>query len=77
MSPHLVELIVRLGRENRSWAAYASRESWQALASGWGRRRSGGPLAAMGWASARRGPTWAEFLRAQAKGIMATDFFTC
>ena len=58
MSPQLVELIVRLGRENRTWGCV----------------RIQGELRKLGIRVG--GPTWAEFLRTQAKGILATDFFT-
>jgi putative transposase len=77
MSAELVALIVRLGRENRSWGyvriqgelaklgiRVGATSVWRVL-----RRHGLGP-------APRRGPTWAEFLRAQAEGILATDFFT-
>jgi transposase len=78
MSPQLVELIVRLGRENRSWGCVRIQAELAKLGIRVGatsvrrvlRRHGLGP-------APRRSPTWAEFLRAQAKGIMATDFFTC
>ena len=77
LSAELVELIVRLGRENRSWGCVriqgelrkvgvrvAATSVRRVL-----RRHGLGP-------APRRGQTWAEFLRAQAKGILATDFFS-
>jgi transposase InsO family protein len=77
LADDIVELICRLGRENRNWGCV----------------RIQGELRGLGvWVSAtsirralrrhrlgpapRRGPTWSEFLAAQAKGILATDFFT-
>jgi transposase InsO family protein len=77
MSDELVELIVRLGRENRRW----------------GCRRIHGELRKLGIRVSvtsirrvlrghglgpvpRKGPTRSEFLRAQANGSLATDFFT-
>jgi transposase InsO family protein len=73
-----VELIVRLARENPRWGYLrivgelkklgftASKTSVAAVL----RRHRLPP------APRRAGPTWSEFLRAQAKGILATDFFT-
>jgi len=72
-----VELIVRLARENPRWGYLrivgelkklgiaVSKTSVAAVL----RRHRLPP------APRRSGPTWNEFLRAQAKGILATDFF--
>jgi putative transposase len=73
--PEIVELIVRLGKENRSWGCVRVQGELRKLgvrlsASSVRRvlRRHGlGP-------APRRGPSWTEFLRAQASGILATDF---
>ncbi|MHB1509602.1 MAG: transposase family protein [Acidimicrobiales bacterium] len=77
LSAELVDLVVRLGRENRSWGCVRIQGELRKLgirlsASSIRRvlRRHGlGP-------APRRGPSWSEFLRAQAESILATDFFT-
>ena len=51
--------MLRLARENESWRY----------------RRIHGELAGINPAPRRDGPGWAEFLRSQAKGILALDFF--
>jgi transposase InsO family protein len=73
-----VELIIRLARENPRWGylrvvgelkklgVTVSKSSVASVL-----RRHGLPRAPR-----RVGPTWTEFLRAQAKGIVATDFFS-
>jgi transposase InsO family protein len=77
MRDDLVELIVRLGRENRRWGCVQIQGELRKLglkvsASSIRRvlRRHGlGP-------APRNGPTWSEFLRSQAYCVLATDFFT-
>jgi transposase InsO family protein len=77
MSGELVGLIVRLGRENRRWGCVRIQGELRKM----GIRVSAtsirrvlrhyglGPVP-------RKGPTWSEFLRAQASSVLATDFFT-
>ena len=73
-----VDLIVRLARENPRWGYLRIAGELKKL----GVTVSKGSVAnvlrrhRLPPAPRRAGPTWAEFLRAQAKGIVATDFFT-
>ncbi len=77
MASELVGLVVRLGRENRSWGCVRIQGELRKL----GIRVSATSIrrilrrAGLGPAP-RGGPTWAEFLRSQAHSVVATDFFT-
>src|ERR1019366_9415660 len=76
LNDEIVELIVRLGRENKRWGCVRIQGELRGLkihvsASSIRRvlRSHGlGPVP-------RGGPTWKQFLAAQASGILATDFF--
>jgi transposase InsO family protein len=77
IDPELQELIIRLARENARWGCVRIQGELRKLGIEVGAstirrilRRAGLPPAS------RRGPTWSEFLRAQAQGIVACDFFT-
>jgi transposase len=78
IDPDARDLIVRLGRENPRWGYHRIRGELLKL----GIRISATTVrtillrAGMNPAPRRAGPTWAEFLRSQAAGIWATDFFT-
>jgi putative transposase len=72
------ELIVRMGRDNPRWGCPRIRGELAKL----GIRVSATRIRTLlrgnglGPAPRRAGPTWSEFLRAQARGILAFDFFT-
>ena len=76
--PAVVELVLRLARENPPWgylricgegAKLGMRVSATSVRNIL-RRHGLGPAPRQG------GPTWAEFLRSQAAGVLACDFFT-
>jgi putative transposase len=77
LGPEVRELILRLARENPRWGYQRIRGELLKL----GIRVSATTIATLlrrhGLGPApRRGPTWGEFLRSQAAGILACDFLT-
>jgi hypothetical protein len=78
IEPGVRELIVRLGRENPRWGYQRIRGELLKL----GIRISATTVRTillrhgLDPAPRRAGPTWTQFLRSQAAGILATDFFT-
>ena len=78
VEPAVVELLVRLARENRRWGYLRIKGELAKLGVSVSatsvrkvlHRRGLGP------AGRRGGPSWSEFLGAQAAGILAWDFFT-
>ncbi len=73
-----VELIMRLARENPRWGYLRIVGELQKLGVGVSKGSVASILRHHGLGPAPRGvgPTWSEFLRVQASGILATDFFT-
>jgi putative transposase len=77
LDPEVRRLILRLAKENPRWGYMRIKGELQGL----GMRVSATAIAMLlrshGIGPApRRGPTWRQFLKAQASGILACDFFT-
>jgi putative transposase len=78
LDPDVRELVLRVARENRGWGCLRIQGELRKLGIRTGAttirailRRSG-----LGPAPRRGGPSWSEFLRAQAHDMVACDFFT-
>jgi transposase InsO family protein len=78
LTQETVELIVRLARENPRWGYLRIVGELKKLGIAVSKTSVAAVLRhhRLPPAPRRSGPSWSEFLRAQAKGILATDFFT-
>jgi hypothetical protein len=78
IEPEVRDLIVRLGRENPRWGYQRIRGELLKLGIRIAATTVRTILLRHGLdpAPRRAGSTWTEFLRSQAEGILATDFFT-
>ncbi len=78
LADETVELIVRLARENSRWGYLRIVGELKKLGIAVSKGSVANVLRGHGLRPAprRSGPTWVEFLRSQAQGIVATDFFT-
>jgi len=78
LDPVVRELVLGLARENPRWGCVRIEGELRKL----GVRVAASTIrsllrgSGLGPAPRREGPSWAEFLRAQARGIVACDFFT-
>jgi putative transposase len=78
IDPEVRGLVLRIARENPRWGCVRIQGELRKL----GIRISATTIrnllriARLGPAPRRTGPTWTQFLRAQAQGVVASDFFT-
>jgi putative transposase len=78
VAPAVRELVLRLARENPRWGCMRIQGELRKLGTHLGATTIRSLLRRHGLVPAprRSGPSWSEFLRSQANGVMACDFFT-